>query len=405
MNHKRGDRVTVLKWIRLPELLMKAMTLRFIPPVVARLALALALLLPLLAFAGPFTKIYVFGDSLSDSGRAFALTNGSFPLSPPYYQGRFSNGPVWSELLSPVLGVAYASATNYAVGGAKSDNTNTRPNLPGLTNEIDNFLGANPVADGDALYCVWVGANDLLASFTPPVVIVGNIVTAINRLYQAGARNIAVGGMPDLGLTPGVKASGAGVIFSYQSADFNNLLRTSLAGLAYPVTFVDFMSLMQKVMASPATYGLQNITDSCLSSTGSVCANPDTYLFWDDIHPTAVGHKLLTAQFLDATGIARYDTAASLLRIPSVSVPGGTYEAELQFEAVVEDNFSFRLLPGSTLPLSAGTHLAGFGATFDPATGTLTLPIVQVDGLSYRASMNFVAPDRFSMNPSGVSSR
>lgn len=34
---------------------------------------------------------------------------------PPYYEGRFSNGPVWIEIAARQLGVSLA---NYAVGGA-----------------------------------------------------------------------------------------------------------------------------------------------------------------------------------------------------------------------------------------------------------------------------------------------
>src|SRR3954471_13399322 len=57
----------------------------------------------------PFERIVVFGDSLSDSG------NG----------GRFSNGPVWVELLARYFGVVLLPAdrggTNFAVGGAPID--------------------------------------------------------------------------------------------------------------------------------------------------------------------------------------------------------------------------------------------------------------------------------------------
>jgi len=47
--------------------------------------------------ARPITEIVVFGDSLSDTGNLFAhlISEGlpGFPPSPPYYYGRFSNGP------------------------------------------------------------------------------------------------------------------------------------------------------------------------------------------------------------------------------------------------------------------------------------------------------------------------
>ena len=51
------------------------------------------------AWAGTFTNLYVFGDSLSDAGNVFAATAGQQPGS-PYYDGRYSNGPVWVEYLA-----------------------------------------------------------------------------------------------------------------------------------------------------------------------------------------------------------------------------------------------------------------------------------------------------------------
>jgi hypothetical protein len=71
-------------------------------------AVTLLLLLPGAARAWP-TNLYVFGDSLLDSGNAYAITEtadplSTYPISPPYAQ-RFSNGPVASEVLASELGV------------------------------------------------------------------------------------------------------------------------------------------------------------------------------------------------------------------------------------------------------------------------------------------------------------
>ncbi|KAJ2358981.1 hypothetical protein H4S01_006197, partial [Coemansia sp. RSA 2610] len=46
--------------------------------------------------------LYVFGDSLSDTGRLQAMTHGLIP-PPAYWKGRFSSGPVWNEYLSLLM--------------------------------------------------------------------------------------------------------------------------------------------------------------------------------------------------------------------------------------------------------------------------------------------------------------
>ncbi len=51
----------------------------------------------------PFTEIVVFGDSDSDVGHG--PPRFGIPASPPYFNGRFSNGPVWVERLAELLEV------------------------------------------------------------------------------------------------------------------------------------------------------------------------------------------------------------------------------------------------------------------------------------------------------------
>ncbi|CAB4419763.1 unnamed protein product [Rhizophagus irregularis] len=66
-------------------------------------------------FAIKLDSMIVLGDSYSDNGNGvFKISDGSFP-PPPYFEGRFTNGPVWVEYLSKKLGL---NSVNYAAGGA-----------------------------------------------------------------------------------------------------------------------------------------------------------------------------------------------------------------------------------------------------------------------------------------------
>src|SRR5881394_3305387 len=95
----------------------------------------------------PFSHIPTFGDSLSDIGNFYRLSGG-YP-TPPYYQGRFCNGPLWVEYLSADLGMQYKPEDNYAVAGATTGtlNSNDGPGheFPGLLDEVASFVNAGGV--------------------------------------------------------------------------------------------------------------------------------------------------------------------------------------------------------------------------------------------------------------------
>jgi len=75
---------------------------------------------------------------------------------------------------------------------------------------------------------------------------------------------------------------------------------------AFPVDLItlDVRSLFNSVAADPAMYGLTNVNSPCFSGAvdrpGTVCANPDEYMFWDAVHPSTVAHRILGDFSLEA---------------------------------------------------------------------------------------------------------
>jgi len=92
----------------------------------------LSAILPFKASAQNFDAFYIFGDSLVDNGNLFGVTRNLVPPSPPYFNGRFSNGPVWVEILGPKLGISADSTNNFAFGGATSGTFNALSPLLGV---------------------------------------------------------------------------------------------------------------------------------------------------------------------------------------------------------------------------------------------------------------------------------
>jgi phospholipase/lecithinase/hemolysin len=271
-----------------------------------------------------FVKLYAFGDSLSDDGNVFAMTGGLFPPSPPYAQ-HFSNGPVAVDQLAGILGVSLTPSatggTNYAVGGATTgtDNfltTEYPPLGPALSNtgmqtQVTTFTGAPPAFNPTTtLFVVWGGPNDFFLSPTPATAAqaVTNLTNEIVALEGVGARNFLVPNMPDLSITPYGRSLTPEQQLGLQqlSLGFDGGLAQALAGLrAAPppggvdIVGFDTLGALNAIVSDPSAFGLSNVTDPCFNGA-SVCTDPNQYLFWDSVHPTAHVHDILGTEFAAA---------------------------------------------------------------------------------------------------------
>lgn len=284
--------------------------------------------------ASAFSELVVFGDSLSDSGNLYKLSDvvsDLFPLPDlqavppaPYFDGRFSNGKVAVEYLSTLLGVPLK---NYAVAGAATGATNPNfTNLPavpildalkytGLSSQVGNYTLALTLsgtqADSNALYVVWAGANDIthatnLAGTFGSVIstAVDNIAGAVTSLYGKQARNFLLPLLPDLGATPRALAMdavqpGTASFLTLVSEQFNQALSARFAQLAATWTdehfyVYDTFSEQHRTLALAEDAGY-NVTEACFNaSVPSLCADYGaSYYYFDDIHPTTSTHLAL----------------------------------------------------------------------------------------------------------------
>jgi len=239
------------------------------------------------------TELYVFGDSLSDAGTVFRATGGMYPPSPPYFQGRYSNGRVWVEYLADRLHLSSNQVHNFAYGGATTGSD--RNFVPGLLTQVQSHVKTHQKTHSNALYVVWAGANDYLQGASSTTLPVENISRAIASLADVGAQKILVANLPDLGQLPTTRTTANSVRLSALTQAHNQGLRRSLKlsqqHSDIQIATLDANTLYREATANPAAFGFTNVISPCLA--GSSCGSPDKFLFWDGIHPTTKAHRIL----------------------------------------------------------------------------------------------------------------
>lgn len=160
-----------------------------------------------------------------------------------------------------------------------------------------------------ALYVILVGANDYNRFGQTDVSIpVNNIKNGIESLYTRGARNFLVPNLPDLGKTPeNLNNPTNAALLSTRVRDHNQLLANTLNTLpgtlsGASIVSPDLFSLFNNFIANQSDYGFTNVTNACLVS-GVVCANPQQYIFWDGVHPSARAHQFIGQFAAGALGV------------------------------------------------------------------------------------------------------
>ncbi len=295
-----------------------------------------------LVSATTLNKIVVFGDSLSDNGNMYEYMKHLLPVSPPYYEGRFTNGPVWVETIAHHYypGDSMTHFQDYAFGGAGvMEDYDPNGSLFTFTRELDTYLLAHDdKADENGLYIVWIGSNNYLgvSDITKPEEmkeIVTEVMTGIRhdlkRLADKGAKHILVVNLPDLGKIPAARDLDATAILSSYANQHNHALEQDFSQLQrdYPDVqwiYFDVREALNDVMDYPEAYGFTNTDGTCyeamiekhspnavlkMVSTVEPHLSKDActgYLFFDPVHPAAPAHRIMaekTIKLLDDLNI------------------------------------------------------------------------------------------------------
>lgn len=269
-----------------------------------------------------YSKLVVFGDSLSDTGNIASVTL-NFPY--PFYQNRISNGPVAADLLASSLGLSAAASLhldnrfggyNYAVGGANINGSETED----LTSQVDAFLNrVGNTADQSALYFVMIGGNDVRAIRSISSISVAHneldavldtLLAQLQRLINAGARALLVSNVANIARIPETiqrEPSEPGVISRAQrySLYFNQSLLRRLGDLArsnqISITQFDLYSELETLINNKGSFGFRYADIGCFNIDGfdfhpdcNFGTRFDRFVFFDNIHPTAETNRLIS---------------------------------------------------------------------------------------------------------------
>ncbi len=279
---------------------------------------------------GEPSRVVVFGDSLSDPSNAFLLLREverpPFELIPdaPYATLHFSNGITWVERLARALDVPLSAGpallapklfSNYAVGAARARPVGEFDLATQVSRYLDDFHGRAP---SRALYIVFIGGNDLRdalevapdfpTSFSILLGAVATIEESIRRLAAEGAQTFLVANAPDLSLVPAVRLQGplaqeaAKALSEFFNGNLELMLQTLQADpdlALLTLKRLDVFAFLTAVVQHPESFGLDDAVNPCITPgvlPNAICSHPDRFLFWDGIHPTRTGHRLLAVE-------------------------------------------------------------------------------------------------------------
>lgn len=258
-----------------------------------------------------YDNLYVFGDSYCDVGNIYAATGGAEPPA-PYYNGRFSNGPIWVDHVAGFLGVPFQPSllggTDYAFGGAWVTAPQAIPGgtIPSVPQQVALYLSQHGgKADPNALYIIEGGGNDILGATGGSAQALGyqiaaGIAESELLLRRAGARHFVIPDLFNVGLLPAAAPNAA---FASAASNATNEWVDKLLDLEQQLEGIhilrmDVFDLINAVESDPTHFGFVDVTDPCL--TTAVCADPDHTFFWDTHHPTVFGHSFFAVTLENA---------------------------------------------------------------------------------------------------------
>jgi phospholipase/lecithinase/hemolysin len=240
--------------------------------------------------ARPIARMYVFGDSYSDTGAGYV--DGDGPTAVAYlarklgFELRRANDPGAGQ---PSLNFAVSGAQTGSGAGRKVKDALLGR---GMVEQVDDCVARvrakQIVFDQDrTLFFLAGGLNDRRLATADTV---ANLKAHVRKLHAAGARRFRIALLP-----------AAIPAFSEVGLRLNPALRRIPREIDAELTGVEVRlsnwgPFFDEVLRNPSAYGIRNTTDKCagraiFDEDATPCANPATFYYYHAGHPSTAVHR------------------------------------------------------------------------------------------------------------------
>lgn len=287
-----------------------------------------------------YTTVVTFGDSTSDTGNAYRISNKAWPPVPPFnLMGGFADGLLWNQMFTQKL-LMNATLQDYSCDSATTDDQLVRGtinrssnlvanysipniiNVPGVRQQIFQYINISIAKNIDfdrTLYVIWAGFNNYIfnQSITPNET-VNSIIQCLNILIFFGARNLVVINQPPFDRFPGFRNPNTtnqtkSLLLKHNKILDEKINQTylSLNSRLYIRSF-DSYTFISNIMNDYNNYGFENL-DNCWDTKTNFtiiinCKNITKRIFTDEYHLTSTFQNLFAKQFY--TTLAQLNTTS-----------------------------------------------------------------------------------------------
>lgn len=273
--------------------------------------------------APDWDDLILFGDSLSDTGNAYR--DWGTPESPPYFNGRFTNGQVWLEYVHDSIGVSTTSAqssdagNNRGYGGATTENGYYLWVITNVGQQVDDYTDTFSF-DSDEAVAILGGGNDLRNGVDDGQDIVDNIQEHAVQVIGDGAETLLLFQLPPIDRIPEFrddsdeeKAERAERVDEFNEG-IATLANTLASQYGITVHLIPLWEAFEEIYWNPDAFGFDNVTHSACEHSGFTCDSddpidpvPNRFIFFDNKHPTAPVHRFISYLVGEVVGESDYD--------------------------------------------------------------------------------------------------